>query len=50
MILVLFPIGTSLSLRALRVAGWRAVVAGLLLWLFIGIASLPAICLLKLTA
>ena len=44
MILVLFLIGTSLSLRALRVVGWRTVATGLVLWLFISIASLLAIC------
>ena len=43
MILVLFLIGTSLSLRALRVVGWRTVVVGLMLWLFISLASLLAI-------
>ncbi len=50
MILVLFLIGTSLSLRALRVVGWRTVVTGLTLWLFISIASLLAILVLNLTA
>ena len=49
MILVLFLIGTSLSLRALRAVGWRTVMTGLTLWLFISIASLLAILLLKLT-
>jgi uncharacterized integral membrane protein (TIGR00698 family) len=49
MILVLFLIGTSLSLRALRAGGWRTVVTGLTLWLFVSIASLLAILLLKLT-
>ncbi len=49
MILVLFLIGTSLSLRALRVVGWRTVVTGLTLWLFVSIASLLAILFLKLT-
>ena len=48
MILVLFLIGTSLSLRALRVVGWRTVVTGLALWLFISVASLLAIYLLNL--
>lgn len=43
MILVLFLIGTSLSLRALRVVGWRTVASGLSLWLFISIGSLLAI-------
>ena len=49
MILVLFLIGTSLSLRALRAVGWRTVVTGLTLWLFVSVASLLAILLLKLT-
>jgi len=49
MILVLFLIGTSLSLRALRVVGWRTVTAGLALWLFISVASLLVILFLKLT-
>jgi uncharacterized integral membrane protein (TIGR00698 family) len=50
MILVLFLIGTSLSLRALRVVGWRTVMAGLVLWLFISVASLLAICGLHLAS
>ncbi len=50
MILVLFLIGTSLSLRALRVVGWRTVVTGLVLWLFISVASLLAICGLHLAS
>ena len=50
MILVLFLIGTSLSLRALRVVGWRTMVAGLTLWLFISVASLLAICGLHLAS
>ena len=49
MILVLFLIGTSLSVRALRVVGWRTVATGLALWLFVSIGSLAAILLLKLT-
>jgi len=48
MILVLFLIGTSLSLRALRVVGWRTVTVGLALWIFISTTSLLAILLLKL--
>jgi uncharacterized integral membrane protein (TIGR00698 family) len=47
-ILVLFLIGASLSLRALRAAGWRTVTVGLLLWLFVSASSLGAILLLKL--
>lgn len=50
MILVLFLIGTSLSIHALRTAGWRAVAAGLLLWLLVSTLSLLAICTLKLAA
>jgi uncharacterized integral membrane protein (TIGR00698 family) len=49
MILVLFLIGTSLSLRTLRTVGWRTVMTGLILWLFVSIVSLLAILLLKLT-
>ena len=49
MILVLFLIGTSLSLRALRVVGWRTMMAGFMLWMFISVTSLLAIRLLKLT-
>ncbi len=44
MVLVLFLIGTSLSVRALRVVGWRTVAVGLALWLFISAGSLLAIC------
>ncbi len=43
MVLALFLIGTSLSLRALRTVGWRTMTAGLLLWIFIGTVSLLAI-------
>ncbi|HTY85945.1 MAG TPA: putative sulfate exporter family transporter [Candidatus Acidoferrum sp.] len=50
MILVLFLIGTSLSLRALRVVGWRTVATGLVLWLFISVASLLAIRCLNLAS
>jgi uncharacterized integral membrane protein (TIGR00698 family) len=50
MILVLFLIGTSLSLRALRVVGWRTVVTGLVLWFFISVASLAAIRCLNLAS
>ena len=49
MLLVLFLIGTSLSVRALRAVGWRTVVTGLTLWLFVSVASLLAILFLKLT-
>lgn len=43
MVLVLFLIGTSLSLPALRAVGWRTVASGLALWLFISVTSLLAI-------
>jgi len=43
MILVLFLIGTSLSVRALKAVGWRTVASGLTLWLVISIGSLLAI-------
>jgi uncharacterized integral membrane protein (TIGR00698 family) len=49
-ILVLFFIGTSLSLRALRLVGWRTLVVGATLWLFISISSLLAIRFLHLAA
>jgi uncharacterized integral membrane protein (TIGR00698 family) len=48
MILVLFLIGSSLSLRALKEVGWRTVTVGLSLWVFISASSLCAILLLKL--
>lgn len=48
MILVLFLIGTSLSLRALRAVGWRTIAGGLVLWLFISVGSLAAILVLGL--
>lgn len=47
-IVVLFLIGTALSVRALRAVGWRAVAAGATLWLFISLASLAAILALHL--
>lgn len=43
MILALFLIGASLSVRALRALGWRAVTAGLVLWIFVSSASLLAV-------
>jgi uncharacterized integral membrane protein (TIGR00698 family) len=43
MILVLFLIGASLSLRALRSVGWRTIMVGLILWVFISTTSLVAI-------
>jgi uncharacterized integral membrane protein (TIGR00698 family) len=43
MILVLFLIGSALSLRALRLLGWRTILMGVTLWLFISITSLLAI-------
>lgn len=48
MILVLFLIGTSLSVRALRAVGWRTVASGLTLWLFVSVGSLAAITLFHL--
>ena len=48
MILVLFLIGTSLSVRALKAVGWRTVASGLTLWLVISVGSLLAITLLHL--
>jgi uncharacterized integral membrane protein (TIGR00698 family) len=48
MILVLFLIGTSLSVRALKAVGWRTVASGLTLWLFVSTGSLVAITLLHL--
>lgn len=48
MILVLFLIGTSLSVRALRVVGWRTMATGMVLWLFISVSSLLAIYFLHL--
>jgi uncharacterized integral membrane protein (TIGR00698 family) len=50
MTLVLCLIGASISPAALRTLGWRAVVLGVSLWLFISVASLLAIHFLKLTA
>ena len=47
MIVVLFLIGTSLSLQALRTVGWRTIVTGLTLWIFISAGSLLAILYLK---
>jgi len=48
MVLALFLIGTSLSLRALRLVGWRTALAGLILWAFISVTSLAAMCWLGL--
>lgn len=50
MILVLFLIGTSLSIRALRVVGWRTMAVGIALWIFISLSSLLAIRYLNLAA
>lgn len=50
MILVLFLIGTSLSLRAVKAVGWRTATVGLLLWIFISSSSLIAIKFLKLSS
>ena len=43
MILALFLVGTSLSLRALRAVGWRMMAVGLTLWIFVSVLSLLAI-------
>jgi uncharacterized membrane protein YadS len=50
MILVLFLIGTSLSLRAVKAVGWRTATVGLLLWIFISASSLMAIKFLNLSS
>lgn len=50
MVAVLFLIGASLSLRALRTVGWRTVTVGLALWAFISVTSLFAILFFKLGA
>jgi uncharacterized integral membrane protein (TIGR00698 family) len=47
MVLVLFLVGSSLSLRSLRVVGWRASAAGLALWFFISAGSLLVIRILN---
>lgn len=38
--LTLFLIGTGLSMRALGAVGWKAVMQGVILWLFISLSSL----------
>ena len=43
MILVLFLIGTALSPDALKALGWRTIAMGLILWIFISVASLVGI-------
>lgn len=50
MILVLFLIGTSLSLRAVKAVGWRTATVGLLLWIFVSVSSLTAIKFLQLSS
>jgi uncharacterized integral membrane protein (TIGR00698 family) len=50
MVAVLFLIGTSLSIGALRAVGWKTVTVGLALWIFISVSSLAAILFLKLGA
>lgn len=47
MILVLFLIGTALSLRVLRSLGWRTILMGVILWIFISSISLMVIKLLS---
>jgi len=44
MVLVLFLIGTALSIRILRSLSWRTIVVGLILWIFISTTSLLVIC------
>ena len=44
MILVLFLIGTALSIRTLRSLSWRTILVGLFLWIFISTTSLLVIC------
>jgi len=48
MVIVLFLIGSSLSLRALRSVGWRTVAVGMILWVFVSTSSLISIKLLNL--
>jgi uncharacterized integral membrane protein (TIGR00698 family) len=43
MILVLFLVGTALSLRAVKTLGWRTIMMGVILWMFISVASLMVI-------
>jgi uncharacterized integral membrane protein (TIGR00698 family) len=43
MILALFLIGTGLSRSALRQAGWRPLLQGLLMWVAVSVASLAAV-------
>jgi len=43
MILVLFLIGASLSVKAMKAVGWRTAVTGMALWVFISVGSLVAI-------
>lgn len=50
MVAVLFLIGASLSIKALRTVGWRTVTVGLALWIFVSVTSLLAILFFKLGA
>ncbi len=43
MILTLFLIGTSLSLRAVKSVGWRTLAVGMILWMFISVLSLAIV-------
>lgn len=43
MILTLFLIGTSLSLPAVKSVGWRTMVVGMILWMFISTLSLAIV-------
>jgi len=50
MVLVLLLIGSSLSIERVRNVGWRAMLSGFLLWLFISLGSLAAIIVFHLRA
>ena len=43
MVLLLFLIGASISVASIRNVGWRAMLSGIILWVFISIGSLIAI-------
>lgn len=43
MIFTLFLIGTSLSLHAVKSVGWRTMVVGIILWMFISLLSLAVV-------
>jgi uncharacterized integral membrane protein (TIGR00698 family) len=50
MVLVLFLVGSSLSLRALKAVGWRAFASGVVLWAAVSAATLAVILGLGLAA